>query len=80
MHRIAIAQAAIFSLIFRSAANKFRRSSILAFRLCECWQGEARCCLELSEQKVRGFLVLIAHKRLFLEHARKMFGEMSVMT
>jgi hypothetical protein len=34
--------------------------------------------LELPDQKARGFLVLIALKWLFLEHARKVFDEMPV--
>jgi hypothetical protein len=36
--------------------------------------------LELSVQKAQGFPVLIALKRLFLEHARKVFGEIPVRT
>jgi hypothetical protein len=36
--------------------------------------------LELLDQKARGFLVPIALKRLFTEHARKLFGEMPVRT
>jgi hypothetical protein len=32
----------------------------------------------LSDQKARCFFVLFAFKRLFLEHAYKMFGEMIV--
>jgi hypothetical protein len=35
---------------------------------------------EISDQKTRGFLVLIVLKRLFLKHARKLFGQMSVRT
>jgi hypothetical protein len=34
--------------------------------------------LELPDQKARGFLVSIALKQLFPEHAYKIFGEMSV--
>jgi hypothetical protein len=36
--------------------------------------------LELPDQKARGFLILISLKRLFFEHARKIFGEMFVRT
>jgi hypothetical protein len=39
-----------------------------------------RIDLELLDQKVRGVLVPIALKRLFFEHAQKVFGEMSVST
>jgi hypothetical protein len=34
--------------------------------------------LELSDQKARGFLTSIVLKRLFFEHAHKVFGEMPV--
>jgi hypothetical protein len=34
------------------------------------------CVLEILNQKARGFLVIIALKRLFSEHAQKVFGEM----
>jgi hypothetical protein len=34
--------------------------------------------LELSDRKAREFLVLIALKRLFLEHSYRVFGKMSV--
>jgi hypothetical protein len=47
---------------------------------CELLQGEADIILELLDQKAQGFLVLIALKWLFFEHARKLFGEMSVRT
>jgi hypothetical protein len=43
---------------------------------CESLQEEASVILELSDQKARGFLVPIALKRLLLEHAHKVFGEM----
>jgi hypothetical protein len=43
-------------------------------------QGGSRCCLELPDQKARGFLVSIAFKQLFPEHARKLFGEIPVRT
>jgi hypothetical protein len=46
----------------------------------ECVQGEADVLLELTDQKARGFLVLIALNRLLPEHACKMFGEMLVRT
>jgi hypothetical protein len=36
--------------------------------------------LELPDRKARGFLVLIALKRLFPEHTHRVFGEMSVRT
>jgi hypothetical protein len=36
--------------------------------------------LELPDQKARGFWVQIAITRRFLEHAHKVFGEMSVRT
>jgi hypothetical protein len=36
--------------------------------------------LELPVQKAQGFLVLIALKWLFLEHTRKVFGEIPVRT
>jgi hypothetical protein len=36
--------------------------------------------LELPDRKARGFLVLIAFKRLFFEHAHKLLGEISVRT
>jgi hypothetical protein len=36
--------------------------------------------LELPDRKARGFLVPIAFKRLLLEHAYKVFGEMYVRT
>jgi hypothetical protein len=45
---------------------------------CGLLQGESRSCFELSDQKARGFLVQIALTRRFLEHARKVFGEISV--
>jgi hypothetical protein len=38
------------------------------------------CVLELSDQKARGFLVLIALKWLFLEHVYKVFGEIHMRT
>jgi hypothetical protein len=40
--------------------------------------GEASVTLELLGQKARGFLASIVLKWLFLEHARKVFGEMPV--
>jgi hypothetical protein len=43
-------------------------------------QGQTGVVLELLDQKARGFLVLIALIRLFLEHARKVFGEIPVRT
>jgi hypothetical protein len=43
-------------------------------------QVEASVVLELPDQKARGFLVQIALKWLFPEHARKVFGEMAVRT
>jgi hypothetical protein len=43
-------------------------------------QGEAGVVLELPDQKVRGFLVLIALNRLFPEHTRNVFGEMTMKT
>jgi hypothetical protein len=46
--------------------------------VCELLQGEAGVVLELPDQKAQGFLVLIALKRLFSEHAHKIFGEMLV--
>jgi hypothetical protein len=45
---------------------------------CGLLQGKVGITLELSDQKARGFLVPIALKRLFPEHAHKVFGEMSV--
>jgi hypothetical protein len=36
--------------------------------------------LEPPDQRARGFLVLINFNWLFLEHVRKVFGEISVMT
>jgi hypothetical protein len=33
---------------------------------------------ELPDQKTQGFIVLIALKWLFLEHVRKLFGEIYV--
>jgi hypothetical protein len=36
--------------------------------------------LELPDQKVQGFLVLIVLKRLFHEHVHKVFDEMTVRT
>jgi hypothetical protein len=48
------------------------------FCVCELLQGEAGVVLELPDQKAQGFLVLIAFKRLFSEHAHKIFGEMLV--
>jgi hypothetical protein len=48
--------------------------------VCESLQEQAGVILELPDQKARGFLVLIAFKRLFSEHAHKMFGEMPVRT
>jgi hypothetical protein len=47
---------------------------------CGLLQVKPGCVLELPDQKARGFLVLIALKRLFLEHGHKLFGEMSVRT
>jgi hypothetical protein len=47
---------------------------------CGLFQGESRSCLELSDQNARGFLILIALKRLLPEHARKVFGEIPVRT
>jgi hypothetical protein len=44
----------------------------------EFLQVEAGIVLELPDKKARGFLVPIALNRLFPEHARKVFGEMSV--
>jgi hypothetical protein len=41
-------------------------------------QGEAGIILELPDRKARGFIVLIAFKRLFPERAHQVFGEMSV--
>jgi hypothetical protein len=46
----------------------------------ECLHVIAGVVLELLDQKARGFLVLIALKRLFSEHDCKLFGEMSVRT
>jgi hypothetical protein len=40
--------------------------------------GEAGVTLEMPGQKDRGFLASIVLKRLFPEHARKVFGEMPV--
>jgi hypothetical protein len=48
------------------------------FCVGELLQGEAGVVLELPDQKAQGFLVLIALKRLFSEHAHKIFGEMLV--
>jgi hypothetical protein len=51
----------------------------LARVLCvKLLQGEVGDILELSDQKARGFLVQISFKRLVLEHARKVFGEMTM--
>jgi hypothetical protein len=36
--------------------------------------------LEVLDQKTRGFLMLIALKRLISEHTHKLFGEISVRT
>jgi hypothetical protein len=47
---------------------------------CGLLQVKPGCVLELPDQKARGFLVLIALNRLFLEHAHKVFGEMPVRT
>jgi hypothetical protein len=47
---------------------------------CEYLQVKVGCVLELPDQKAREFLVLIAFKLLFPEHARKVFDKMSVMT
>jgi hypothetical protein len=46
--------------------------------VCELLQGEVGDIFELSDQKARGFLVQISFKRLVLEHARKVFGEMTM--
>jgi hypothetical protein len=43
-------------------------------------KGEAAIVLELLDQKTQVFLVLIALTRWFPEHARKVFGEIPVMT
>jgi hypothetical protein len=40
--------------------------------------GRSRSILELSDQKVRGFLVLITLKRLISERVHQVFGEMTV--
>jgi hypothetical protein len=45
----------------------------------ESLQGEISIVLELPNQKTRGFLVLIAFKRLLLEHVQKVFDEITVM-
>jgi hypothetical protein len=42
-------------------------------------RGEVGVILDLSDQKARDFLVLIALKRLLPEHVRKVLGEMTVM-
>jgi hypothetical protein len=47
---------------------------------CELLQEEVSVILELSDQKVQGFLVLIALKRLFVKYAHKLFGEITVRT
>jgi hypothetical protein len=44
--------------------------------LCGLLQVKPGCILELPDQKARVFLVLITLKRLFPEHAQKLFGEM----
>jgi hypothetical protein len=46
--------------------------------VCELLQGESGIGFELPNQKARGFLVFIGFKQLFPEHARKLFGEISV--
>jgi hypothetical protein len=43
-------------------------------------KGEAAIVLKLLDQKTQVFLVSIALTRWFPEHARKVFGEMPVMT
>jgi hypothetical protein len=48
--------------------------------VCGLLQGEAGIVLESPDQKTRGFLVLIALKQLFPEHADNVFGEMPVRT
>jgi hypothetical protein len=59
--------------------------SLVFFDLCSCcaWIAVGMypdCVLELSDQKARGFLVLIALKWLFPEHVLKVFSEISVRT
>jgi hypothetical protein len=48
--------------------------------VCGLLQGQAGVVLELPHQKAQGFLVLIALIWLFLEYARKVFGEIPVGT
>jgi hypothetical protein len=49
----------------------------LNIQLCVCKFG---IVLELPDQMTKGFIVLIALKRLFHEHARKVFDKMLVST
>jgi hypothetical protein len=48
--------------------------------VCVCLQLEDGIVLQVSDKKTRGFLILIAFNRLFSEHVRKMFDEMTVST
>jgi hypothetical protein len=45
-----------------------------------CGFGGAGVILELLNQKARFFTILIVFSRWFLEHARKVFGEISERT
>jgi hypothetical protein len=47
---------------------------------CGLLQGESWSCLELPDQKARGFQVQIALTRRFVKHAREVFDEMLVRT
>jgi hypothetical protein len=46
--------------------------------VCESLQEEAGVILKLPDQKTQGLLVLIAFKRLFPVHSRKVFDEIPV--
>jgi hypothetical protein len=46
--------------------------------VCESLQEEVGVILKLPDQKTQGFLVLIAFKRLFPVHTRKVFDKIPV--
>jgi hypothetical protein len=47
---------------------------------CALLQGESWSCLELPDQKARGFQVQIGLTRRFVEHAREVFDKMLMRT